>query len=392
MILYSPIRVVMSFWMALAALGFYPVVIYGRVKINNILDIILFCSIIFVFLISMGRIKISFREKGGVSLAFILLSMCWIPGFLLSNNLSFALERYLVFGLMAAAVIFLFWLPRPKKPIFSSGNTWVFIVFVISSLLVISYFSIGVTEYGRVTMPGFEGDSLGYRYVDGVGLLPDPNVLSYGLGLIYIFSLAYSGFRPFIFAVLVLALLFVGSRSALVSFFLAMSFWIFIEGRRDRLFFIFFMVFVFIISFIFFIFDFFGSNVLARFTNPEYYTERFNRWFELWNAYVASGFGVLFGNGFGSARDEFGDPHNFYLAALYDGGMLALVSLFFVYFSVFRYIVIDLCARERSVAYAMLIFNFLIGLFYWQDQIFFVPFFLIWIISIYKRRALKDVC
>jgi len=32
----------------------------------------------------------------------------------------------------------------------------------------------------------------------------------------------------------------------------------------------------------------------------------------------------------------------------------------------------------------MLVFNLLIGLFYWQDQMFFVPFLLIWLLSIYK--------
>lgn len=380
MIVYTPIKNILVLWLLMAAVGFYPIVIIGRIKLNNVLDLLLLFISLAMFLILINRIKISFKTRE-MSLVFIIFLISWIPGFAFSNNLDFLLQRYLIFGSMTVVVILLFLLPKPEKPLLANGCVWVVAIFFISALLVLSYIAIGVTEYGRVTIPGYDNGVLVYRYVDGVGLLPDPNVLSYGLGFIYILSLAYTGFRPIIFGWLALALLLVGSRSALLSLFIAMSYWFIIEYKFRKTYLpIFAVILVGFISAI----TFFQADILKRFQNPENYIERYSMWLSLLDAYLSSGMNILWGNGFGSARSELGDPHNLYLSVLYDGGFLALPCLFLVYFASFRYVTINFSSRERNSAYVMLVFNLLIGLFYWQDQMFFVPFLLIWLLSIYK--------
>jgi len=160
-----------------------------------------------------------------------------------------------------------------------------------------------------------------------------------------------------------------------------MSYWFLVEYKFRKTYLpIFAVILVGFISAI----TFFQTDILKRFQNPENYIERYSMWLSLLDAYLSSGMNILWGNGFGSARSELGDPHNLYLSVLYDGGFLALPCLFLVYFASFRYVTINFSSRERSSAYMMLVFNLLIGLFYWQDQMFFVPFLLIWLLSIYK--------
>ncbi|GEM_PF-2792592 len=380
MLIHSPIKYVLFSWLFVAAIGFYPISIWGRLKLNNILDFVLLLTVLFVFLISIGRIKVTLRSVA-LPVIFFAFLVSWIPGFGFSNNLGFSLYRYLVFATMAFATIFLFMLPRPEVPLIGYRNAWVFVVCFISALLIFALISIGMTEHGRVTIPGYENGVMVYRYAEGVGLLPDPNVLSYGLGFAYILSLAYSGFRTITFVWFVLAILIVGSRSALLSLIVAIGFWLFLEDKFRKAY---LPVLTVVSVLLFVIVKFFSDGVLERFKNPEYYVERYSMWLTLLDEYFSSGMSMFFGNGYGSARVAIGDPHNLYLSVLYDGGVLALTCLFFVYASSFRYAAINLSLRERNVAYVMLVFNLLIGLFYWQDQMFFVPFLSIWVLANYK--------
>lgn len=255
-------------------------------------------------------------------------------------------------------------------------------VSIISLIIIISYIALGVTDYGRVTLPGTEDGAWVYRYKDGIGLLPDPNVLSYGLCFLFLISIAYSGFRWVVFLLFFSALLLVGSRSALISFSIAFLYCIYIRtSSAKKYILIFFLLIPAGIGVAYFIFP----KIFERFTNPENYIERSVTWMSLFENYISGGLNVFFGYGFASARSDFGDPHNFYLSVLYDGGLLAFICLFFVYFSAFKYVAAVFEVNSKAVANSILIFNIFIGFFYWQDQMFFLPFLLIWLLSMNKK-------
>lgn len=382
----TPAKLVQHAWLLMAATGFAPVEIYERLKIANILDVLLCCIFVGSFLILWANGRASIRVSR-LSIAFLFYSLSWLPGLAFSENIDYVLERYYLWLVLAVAVQVAFILPKLEYPVEQKNLLFKRSALLLSIIVIFTYVVIGKTEYGRVTLPSIEQGALVYRYVEGVGLLPDPNVFSYGLIFIYFLSLRYETPKPVTLFILALALILIGSRSALLAFFVVSGAWLGIANRKASAKLLFVILPLAIFGFL--SVDLSQFDIVERFQNPENYSERAIVWSAFFNDYLSSDLRVIFGFGFGAAR-SLGDPHNFYISTLYNGGIAAIFCLIFVYHSAFRYVFKELSGASKHVANAMLCFNLLIGLFYWQDQMFFVPFFGIWLMS--AIRSTKSEC
>lgn len=383
--LLTPARLVLCSWLLIAATGFVPIEIYGRLKLANILDVLLCCVFLGSLLIFFARGRDLIRV-GPLSIAFLFFSLSWIPGLAFSDNVNYHLERYCLWLLLAIAVQVSFVLPKVECSFVKNDFFFKYSALFLSVIVIFAYVVIGKTEYGRVTLPSIEHGALAYRYVEDVGLLPDPNVFSYGLIFIYFLSLRYERPKLVTLSILLLGLILIGSRSALLAFIVVSGIWLNIayKARGVKLLFVLIPIAIFGSLLV----DFSQFDIVERFKNPENYVERAGAWNAFANDYFSSGINVIFGFGFGAARSG-GDPHNFYISTLYDGGIVAFFCLLFVYYAAFRYVFKELRGTSKHVGNAMLCFNLLIGLFYWQDQMFFVPFFGIWLMSDFKVAKVR---
>lgn len=374
--LLTPARLVLFAWLLIAATGFVPVEISGRLKLANILDVLLCCVFLGTFLIFLARGRALIRVSR-LSIAFFFLSLSWIPGLAFSESMDYELERFCLWLLLAIAVQVAFILPKVEYSLVKGSFFFKSSALLLSVVVIVTYVIIGKTEYGRVTLPSIEQGALVYRYVENVGLLPDPNVFSYGLIFIYFLALRYERPKLTTLSILVIALILIGSRSALLAFIVVSGIWLSIVDKAMSQRFLLIIPVAIVGSLLV---DFSQFDIVERFKNPENYAERAGAWSAFFNDYSSSGLKVIFGFGFGAARAS-GDPHNFYISTFYDGGIIALLCLLFVYYSAFRHVFKELSGASKHVANAMLCFNLLIGLFYWQNQMFFVPFFGVWLMS-----------
>lgn len=378
----TPAKLVLHAWLLMAATGFAPAEVSGRLKLANIMDLLLFCVFVGTLLILWTGRRASIRVSR-LSIAFLFYSLSWLPGLAFTENLDYALERYSLWLLLAMTVQVAFILPKLEYSLEQKGLFFKYSTLLLSITVIVAYAVIGTTEYGRVTLPSIEQGALVYRYVEDVGLLPDPNVFSFGLIFIYFISLRHESPKPVTLSILAFALVLIGSRSALLSFLAVSGIWLGMTNMKMgvKLLLVILPVALFGLLSI----DLSQIDIIERFRNPDNYVERAGAWSAFFDDYLSFGIKLIFGLGFGVAR-SIGDPHNFYLSTLYNGGVAALICLIFVYHSAFRYVLKELSGASKHVANAMLCFNLLIGLFYWQDQMFFVPFFGIWLISATKSK------
>lgn len=279
----------------------------------------------------------------------------------------------------------------------------IFFGFVSSFVIVVSFFLLGNSSWGRMTIPVFYNGGFHY-FPFGYESSSDPNVLSYFLGFSLLIMLwkrnnsIFGSYWVFFFFIVFSAFLLAGSRSGSLAFFMSVFLYIslsvMINKKTKRISFynhVFFISLVYILGF--FVLRHYGVlDVLISRALDFSSTSNTDRIYRLANSIdliSSSASSLFFGYGLGYSRDTI-DPHNFFLSTILDTGIFSIFILFYIIF----YILLNAfkVRGESSVHVFMstLVFYFIIiSLFYWQVRTYYFLMALL-LVSFFSLKNKKD--
>jgi len=383
------------------SIGSAPIEVSG-VKIDNVIGVLLAISTL-VCLLVIRRLVIRGRE---VLIAACLYFAILFLSVFVSPDPLYSIGRFsIIFGYGVVAIFVPYVLADRLEVV---GLSSILFSALAASLIWVSYFVLGMSSWGRMTLPTYVSGEFQY-FPSGWGSSADPNILGFGLLLMLVFGLFIqrpsTAFGLFVFSFVLSAVLLTMSRTAVFSFigsaFLT-AIWLAIEAstrsvkiRIDVAQKLFFGA----AGIVFFVVSFFLSPLGAGFIDrviqigagDSSVNDRLERY-----EYVISNFCcesvnvVVFGVGFDMARLT-QDPHNIYLTALHDSGVLGLLGLIGFMLTLF------LSSLRISTFYLRLgsIFIFfyiaLGGVSYWHTKTFWVAVMFIVMLRCLDRR-IKGHC
>jgi len=271
-------------------------------------------------------------------------------------------------------------------------ETVIFSALFSSVIILISWYFLGMGEWGRMTVPFIKDGYYGY-FSSEYGNFTDPNLLAYYLSF-GIFSVLFHrrnrAWRWVACGSMGLALILTMSRSAAVGIvfvflFLGLRFNDVINGRRLLFWVGGFLGLVFFLDM--YSGGYFHTIVVDRINDPSSNTSRMVGLDLAINLILDSDLQILFGRGVGYSTST-ADPHNFYLSSVLDTGLFSVV--------LYVVILIYLCARMASRcsragkawAFSCIGFFLVIALFYWQVRTYyFVVLMLLVGESYFKRQS-----
>jgi hypothetical protein len=361
-------------YLLFVALGSAPIWI-GHIKLDNLIGLGLAISV-FMLLLTSGRLA---GIGQWIFIAGLFYFITLFISVIFSLDPMYSAKRMLIIGgYIFVSLVTPYLLINCSKCV---GFSSLFSAFLSAIIIWLSYLLIGMSSWGRMTIPTIVNGKPVY-FPGGWGTSSDPNILGFGLLLTLLFGLAAS--RPplkisilitiFIFSAALLTM----SRTAIFAISLALLFvliWyaflrIFssretIKLPMSRLVIGFSSVFLIIL--------------LAPITNPlDLFLQRvFNSDISLRLEIFRDVYGnwgnslteIFFGVGLDIAR-ILRDPHNIYLTALHDSGVFGVFGLCTFLFFLFNFLL--KCKILYYRLWSMLIFWFIVigGLSYWHTKTF----------------------
>lgn len=214
----------------------------------------------------------------------------------------------------------------------------------ISSLIVVlSFFFLGLSSWGRVTIPHYVDGAFRY-FSDDYSGFTDPNILAYFLGFGLLTGLSVierKSLNLLFLSVVLFAIYLTMSRSAILAVFISALYlgfsWIWSEKIKIKS----LAVFPFL-GLVFFVVICVSSLVVGEFLVLNEYPEirvfsersdsdRLHRLYWAFSEITSSGLVLLFGSGLGYSS-LVKDPHNFFLSTVLDTGVLSLMLLMSIVF------------------------------------------------------------
>ncbi|EMD0831369.1 O-antigen ligase family protein [Morganella morganii] len=230
----------------------------------------------------------------------------------------------------------------------------------------------------------------------------DPNVLAFGVVLSYFYlnTAKITILRRLVSLIIVIStLLMTESRSAFIGFIISVLFYlthlyIIKNGiKKTFTFIICITTFLFIVSFIFYICSFhlnriYAPNILSRLfsigsdLSSNSRLQGINTAIDLIKN--SSWFRIIFGHGVDQIL-HYTDPHNIFIATMYNQGLLGLVTLisFFILMCFFS----SKSGDKKILSLTIVLFLFIISNLYWQTKILWVGF--LFIMTLYYRNQYK---
>jgi len=379
-----------ALFLAFIPLGSAPIYA-GPFKIDNLIGIFLA-----LFLLLFLMIRPAVRKDDSFLLFFAVLYFFWLfVSVITSPEPVYSFKRYLIIGGYAFIA---FLLPRVLTMEVPLLSRLVFIFgFVSACIIWISYAILGMPSWGRMTIPTWHNGSFKY-FPEGWGSSADPNMLGFGLLLSLLFGMTFFTERKVLsFAVVfivVSAAFLTFSRTALfsiiISLLLSLVVYLFTKRpfkfKRPK--------------FDYFVYFFLGTSLIIifylylpviEFVNRAYQkgmAVRFNLYEEVIANWIEKENSVLTGVGFNMAR-VIKDPHNIYVTALHDSGIVGLVLLF-----IFMGLLFLACLRVKKewLCFLCLLIFFYIaagGMAYWHTKTFWASVMFIQFIYVYDRMKFR---
>lgn len=383
-------------YLLFVALGSAPIWI-GHIKLDNLIGLGLAISV-FMLLLTSGRLA---GIGQWIFIAGLFYFITLFISVIFSLDPMYSAKRMLIIGgYIFVSLVTPYLLINCSKCV---GFSSLFSAFLSAIIIWLSYLLIGMSSWGRMTIPTIVNGKPVY-FPGGWGTSSDPNILGFGLLLTLLFGLAAS--RPplkisilitiFIFSAALLTM----SRTAIFAISLALLFviiWytfsrIFSSRETIRL-----PMSRMVIGFC--------SVALVVFLGPTnnplalFLQRVFNSDVSLRLEIVRDVFGgwgnslpeFFFGVGFDIAS-SLRDPHNIYLTALHDSGVFGALGLLLFLLSMFIFLVN--CKILYYRLWSMLIFWFIVfgGVSYWHTKTFWVSImFIIMLrqIDYYQYKNLK---
>lgn len=375
-------------------LGSVPIYV-ASYKLDNLIGIFLCGVVLFALLVG---VKFYSRDSLVLESAFFYVVVLGLS-VLHSSDQLYSFQRYLSIGGYAFLALLIPRLLAAKAPFL---GTSVLLFSAFSSLIIwVSYFVLGMSGWGRMTIPTWSDGQFKY-FPGGWGTSPDPNILGFGLILSLLFGLAISPVKKstklFFIVLTVSATMLTLSRTVFVSGFLALIIaWflsILFKSKVDlhaikldpkKIILILLILFV-------------GVALLYTITPVDQIFERladkdevriaiYAQVFESW---LASYKTIIFGVGFDMAS-AIQDPHNIYVTALHDSGIIGFTALLFFMTSVFVSLVNIKNERIRFMALLIFFFIAIGGLFYWHTKTFWVALMFSLLLRYYDLARYKEL-
>lgn len=355
-------------------------------------------AIILIFFLSSSNIKRRFITTHLIFYSLFFYIFVLFLSAVFSEIIEYSLYRFCVIGGYALVTVTLPLL----LPGFSSSFSRMVLLLALSAAVVLwlSYLFLGLSPWGRMTMPTLTSSGLVY-FPRGWGTSADPNTLGVGIMLSLVFGFSFLGLRKvfnvFLFLFIFSAALLTLSRTALLGFLggwiVAVVFCYIPEFVRksslrkvvDLFKRLSLVLFLSSIAVYFFLLDFLSLflnrvNIGVHIHEGTSY-ERLRRMKYAFSKWQNSDDNFLLGIGFDMVIKDT-DPHNIYITALHDSGALGLIGLLLLIAAAF----IDICKMKSSQLkfYAMWLLFIIVfaGMTYWHTKNFWYAFMFIIILII----------
>lgn len=385
-------RKIVLFWLIgflfFIPFGSMPIYIGEGLKLDNIIGFLLFIVLAIYILFGARLFSPDWSVLVGVTFYFIVATLST----LLSLEPIYSLGRFIVIGgyaFVALSVPYIF-MDRLRF----LGCVMISFASMSAFVIWVSYFVLGMSSWGRMTIPTYT--SYGFKYFpEGWGSSADPNILGFGLVLSCLFFIATQDrlrvfhlmLIVFTFSAAMLAL----SRTVMVSllvafgcsvillFLVRMAMYPEALKIKYRLSAKLVLTAVFgIITILVFPFDALAQRIMqhsmARIDLIRYAI----------NVWLQNDKTILFGVGFDMARAT-RDPHNIYLTALHDMGLIGLLALLGLFACILHVILKIKISRIRFWALVIFFYISTAGLSYWHTKTLWVSLMFCLLLASYDR-------
>lgn len=376
-------------------LGSAPIYV-GTYKIDNVIGFFLaFLLIAYLLLTPRGR---GARVSVILTAAAFSYFLALLVSTFVAPDIIYSLGRFSIISGYAFVAILVPALFAWRAPQISR---LVLVYAVISSTVIwMSFLVLGMSSWGRMTIPTWYNGMFTY-FPEGWGSSADPNMLGFGLILCLVFGLLFmriSSLKSLLligFCISAAALTM--SRTAFLSLLVAlmlagivvalpeMGKGKYLRIRKESVLKL--------------------SSALALGVGCAYFFSPFQALFQRFlldnnsgrierivhvlGNWAENGNSILVGVGFDNARTSI-DPHNIYLTALHDSGLVGLTMLLVFLFTVFVYSLNITIFRLRFFANFIFFYITIGGLTYWHTKTFWVSIMFVLFIVYYDRVIRKE--
>jgi hypothetical protein len=378
-------------------LGSAPIYIADK-KLDVMIGVF-FSSLLLFYLLAGGGIK---RKILPSSLLYILLFYLFtlFLSTLFSENSAHSWGRFSVIAGYALVSVLIPLILADYIPKLSISMAY--FAALSSFLLWLSYLVLGMSSWGRMTIPTWTGSSFQY-FPQGWGTSADPNTLGTGLLLSAVYGLCFlemkKNRRVFLFLFSVSGGLLTFSRTAFLGFFMGLIIaWLLeiVQNKSKKTVNIFhkikiiFIYFIPVILISLFFLNGFIEDFIQRITGTSN-GGRINLINAVIENWLSKDESMLLGIGFDTTIITL-DPHNIYVATLHDSGVLGLTALITLIVSIIFYININIKTEKyRFYANWIIFFISFSGLSYWHTKNFWFSIMFVLMIIIYEKKKRKNI-
>lgn len=374
-------------------LGGHKQIIFG-VNSDHITIAIAFLGSIFSILIY----KKLYTDSKKIILIFSLILIIQGISLFRSQNTE------LLYGLLVNIIYYIITLTCAyslSKNIQNTSRKIITLSTISSIVVIVSLLTLGISSWGRITIPTFHDGAFGY-YTDGYEGSSDTNVLAYFLhsGVIFSFWLwpyKSNALKLIIILIGLFAALLTFSRSSVISISLTIitTYLFFILSSKNKISaktLAITTAFILTITTIIFTDNIIIDSIIYRINegSASSNSDRLYR-LRLYLEYFKSSslVDILLGQGVASSRFTI-DPHNFYISTLYDTGALSLILIILSITFPLKNLLHSKSNHIKLFSISITVYFLVCSLLYWQTRFYYHTLFLLYLLYFYQTLSMKN--